>query len=313
MEQLTQSLGVRSEQLVERVAERERELSAFKQAARKQQRGDAAHATQLLQRAQPIGSAQVVTEQVEVTDPKELLTLVDQLQGKLSDAAIVLGCSSDDDSVHLIASVAPSLVTRGLRADTVVRCAAQVAGGGGGGRETLARAGGRDAKKLPAALAAARAAIEQVLLSYCDAGILALDYGSAHCGCAISDPSGTLATPLQAVKQPTSKVGFAQLVQLVQAREVEAVVVGLPLTLAGEDSDQTRETRQFAARLTEQLMVPVTLYDERFTTKQAKSSGGGGQADEHSRAAAYLLESWLAWRSGAATAPAPHSPRRSTP
>ena len=68
-----------------------------------------------------------------------------------------------DGRVHLVASVTPSLVERGVRAGEVVKVAAQVAGGGGGGRDTMAQAGGRDPDKLPEALAAARAAIEAAL------------------------------------------------------------------------------------------------------------------------------------------------------
>jgi putative Holliday junction resolvase len=70
--------------------------------------------------------------------------------------------------------------------------------------------------------------------------------------------------------------------------------VGLPLSLSGADSAQTAETRQFAARLERQLPVPVELYDERFTTRLAERHGGS--ASEDSRAAAHLLESWLAAR-----------------
>ena len=65
--------------------------------------------------------------------------------------------------MHLIASVAPSLVERGVKAGAIVKVAAQVTGGGGGGRDTMAQAGGRDPEKLPEALAAARAEIERLL------------------------------------------------------------------------------------------------------------------------------------------------------
>jgi putative pre-16S rRNA nuclease len=77
---------------------------------------------------------------------------------------------------------------------------------------------------------------------------------------------------------------------------VERVVVGLPLSLAGGDSAQTVETRAFADRLAQELPVPVELYDERFTTRLAERTGG--RADEDSRAAAHLLEGWLASQPG---------------
>ena len=67
------------------------------------------------------------------------------------------------------------------------------------------------------------------------ARILALDHGSARCGCAISDPSGTLATPLAVVERPDTKRGLARLARLVEEQGAEHVVVGLPLTLSGDE------------------------------------------------------------------------------
>jgi putative Holliday junction resolvase len=125
--------------------------------------------------------------------------------------------------------------------------------------------------------------------------VLALDYGSARCGCAVSDPTGVLATPLEPVLAPGTRRGIARLRALVRELEVERVVVGLPLSLSGGDSAQTTETRAFAAKLERQLSVPVELYDERFTTKIAQRTGGA--ADEDSRAAAHLLDDWLAAQS----------------
>ncbi|MDX6658139.1 MAG: putative pre6S rRNA nuclease [Solirubrobacteraceae bacterium] len=122
--------------------------------------------------------------------------------------------------------------------------------------------------------------------------MLALDYGSARCGCALSDPTGTLATPIEAVERPGTRRGMNRLVGLVRERGVKKVVVGLPIGLSGADTDQTREVRDFAARLGERIAIPVDLYDERFTTSIAAARGGTGSED--SRAAAVLLEDYLA-------------------
>jgi putative pre-16S rRNA nuclease len=122
--------------------------------------------------------------------------------------------------------------------------------------------------------------------------ILALDHGSARCGCAISDPSGTLATPLAAVERPDSKKGLAALARLAEDQGAERVVVGLPLTLGGEHGAQAEAARAFAERLDRRLKIPVELHDERLTTRLAERTGGAG--DEDSRAAAHLLESYLA-------------------
>jgi len=126
---------------------------------------------------------------------------------------------------------------------------------------------------------------------------LALDYGSARCGCALSDPTGTLATPLDVIERPGTKRGFARVVELVREREAGRVVVGLPLGLSGHDTDQTRETRNWAGRLANAVAVPVDLYDERFTTAIAARSVGATTAED-SRAAAVLLEDWLARHAG---------------
>ncbi len=122
--------------------------------------------------------------------------------------------------------------------------------------------------------------------------VLALDYGAARCGCAVSDPTGTLATPLEPVLRPGTRKGIRRVVTLADELEVQAIVVGLPLSLSGEDSDQTRETRDWAERLAGLVSVPVELLDERFTTKLAAQAGG--RASEDSRAAAVLLGDWLA-------------------
>jgi putative holliday junction resolvase len=121
--------------------------------------------------------------------------------------------------------------------------------------------------------------------------VLALDHGRARCGVAVSDPSGTLATPLEPVLRPDTRKGLARVRAVIEETGAERVIVGLPVSLSGADSDQTREARAFAARLQAVVRVPVELYDERFTTSLAHQAGGTGSLD--SRAAAVLLDEWL--------------------
>ena len=125
--------------------------------------------------------------------------------------------------------------------------------------------------------------------------ILALDYGSARCGCAVSDITGVLATPIEPVLRPATRKGYNRLLGLVRERGVKRVVVGLPVGLSGRDTAQTHECREFAGRLRESLgeRIPVDLYDERFTTQIAARSGSSDTAED-SRAAAVLLEDYLA-------------------
>jgi putative holliday junction resolvase len=130
--------------------------------------------------------------------------------------------------------------------------------------------------------------------------ILALDYGSARCGCAVSDPTGILATPLAAIPEPASKRGIAEIARLVEEHQADEVVVGLPISLSGEEGPQAAEVRKFVAQLDARLAeVPkgpsgrlrVSTYDERFTTRIAQRMPG--RSAEDSRAAAHLLESYL--------------------
>lgn len=120
--------------------------------------------------------------------------------------------------------------------------------------------------------------------------VVALDYGAARTGVAVSDPTGTLARPLRVVERAASEEGMKELAELVRAEEAERVVVGLPLTLRGERGEQAEETERFAEALEAILDVPVERFDERFTTTLA---GPGG--DEDARAAAHLLTSYLEW------------------
>jgi putative holliday junction resolvase len=120
--------------------------------------------------------------------------------------------------------------------------------------------------------------------------VLALDYGAARTGVAVSDATGTLARPLAVVSGDVVE----QVAELVREERVELVVVGLPLTLRGEKGAQARSTEGFVGRLRAALDVPVETYDERFTT--ALAARGEGRAPEDARAAAHLLEGFLARR-----------------
>ena len=119
--------------------------------------------------------------------------------------------------------------------------------------------------------------------------VLALDYGAARTGVAVSDATGTLARPLTVVSGDVVE----RVAELVREEGVDLVVVGLPLTLRGEKGAQARSTEGFVGRLRAVLDVPVETYDERFTTALAGRSPGG-RAAEDARAAAHLLESYLA-------------------
>ena len=126
--------------------------------------------------------------------------------------------------------------------------------------------------------------------------MIALDYGSARTGVAVSDPTGTIARPFGVVERAASDDGLERVARIVRDEGAERVVVGLPLTLRGEHGAQARETDSFVEALRAALDVPVESYDERFTTGLA-ASVGSDDAPEDARAAAHLLSSYLAWSS----------------
>lgn len=123
--------------------------------------------------------------------------------------------------------------------------------------------------------------------------VLALDYGSARTGVAVSDPTGTLARPLGVVERAATQDGLAELGRLAREEEAELIVVGLPLTLRGERGEQAAETERFVEALRRAVEVPVELYDERFTTDLAQQTAGS--APEDALAAAHLLSTYLEW------------------
>jgi putative holliday junction resolvase len=125
--------------------------------------------------------------------------------------------------------------------------------------------------------------------------VLALDHGGARCGCALSDPTGTIVRPLASIEPPDP----ALVAEVVVEHGVERVVVGVPVSLGGGEGKQASASRAFAAELQGVLEIPVDTYDERLTTKLAeRSRREGARADEDSLAAAHLLESYLAARGG---------------
>jgi putative Holliday junction resolvase len=127
--------------------------------------------------------------------------------------------------------------------------------------------------------------------------IMALDFGSARTGVAVSDPTGTVARPLDVVEKVLSRAGLSRLVSLIKSEQPELVVVGMPLTLRGARGEQARATEAFIEQLAAAIDVPVETYDERFTTGLAQQTPSA--APEDARAAAHLLSSYLEWSSAA--------------
>jgi putative holliday junction resolvase len=125
--------------------------------------------------------------------------------------------------------------------------------------------------------------------------VLALDYGSARTGVAVSDPTGTLARPLEVVENAAAPAGLRYLAELARREQVECIVVGLPVTLRGERGAQAEETEAFVSALKGVTDVPIESFDERFTTKLAEAQPSEAPSD--AVAAAHLLSTYLEWKS----------------
>lgn len=120
---------------------------------------------------------------------------------------------------------------------------------------------------------------------------LSLDYGSARTGVAVSDPTGTLARPLETIAHVTSDAGLARLTLLLEEHTPEVIVVGMPFTLRGEIGTQAEETLAFVETLRDRTPIPIETLDERYTTALAQQTPSA--ATEDALAAAHLLQGWL--------------------
>lgn len=133
--------------------------------------------------------------------------------------------------------------------------------------------------------------------------VLGIDFGERRIGLALSDPSGTLASPLPTLKRRKGKrPPLSALAEIAADHGVEAVVVGLPLTLDGGDSDWTRTVREVGRALGERTGLPVHFVDERLTSVRAERAVRSlglpkKKREEKERvdaaAAILILQAWL--------------------
>jgi len=100
--------------------------------------------------------------------------------------------------------------------------------------------------------------------------VLGLDVGERRVGIAISDPTGTVARPLQALVRGSREEDFAAIAALVVEHDIGLVVVGRPLSLDGTEGPQARRVARYAEALAARLPVRLVSWDERFTTVEAE-------------------------------------------
>ena len=263
-----------------RAAERLAALEQLK--AEVDARQAAEQADRLGAEGEEVAGVRIVVSQGQGADQGALLDLADRIKARLGDAAVVLG-GAEDGKVALVASFTDSAVERGLSAADVVREAAAVVGGGGGGRDTVAQAGGRDPSRLEEALQSGSRSDQaraRRIAAPDPMRVLAIDHGSARAGCAISDPTGTIARPLGVIEPPDPRA----VAELAAEHQAELVIVGLPVSLSGAEGPQATEARAFRDALAAILDLPVETYDERLTTRLAERSARAGASAPARRA-----------------------------
>lgn len=147
-------------------------------------------------------------------------------------------------------------------------------------------------------------------MSHLPGRVLAIDWGLARIGLAVSDATRTLATPLAALHEKDKRAQIERVVDLVAREEITLIVVGLPLHLDGNESDSSKAARKYAEKLGTRVDLPIELFDERFTSVEAESrlqeiGEFGGAKNRQARkdkgridsvSAAILLQAWLEHR-----------------
>ena len=124
--------------------------------------------------------------------------------------------------------------------------------------------------------------------------VLAVDYGRARTGLAVSDETGVIARPVTVVERVRSEQGMGDMLRRISELQPERIVVGMPLTLRGEHGSQAAETLDFIHELEARCPIPIETYDERFTTTMAaRSLSGRTRRTDDAVAAAHLLEGYL--------------------
>ncbi|BCS87913.1 Holliday junction resolvase RuvX [Pseudodesulfovibrio sediminis] len=129
---------------------------------------------------------------------------------------------------------------------------------------------------------------------------LGIDFGLKRVGLSVSDRTGTLVSPLKTIERTTRNALFDELIEIIHNEAIEAVVVGLPLSMSGEDTLTTRQARNFAESLGRRTELPIHMMDERLTSAEAEEElnatdirGKKRKMALDSQAAVIILRSWL--------------------
>jgi putative Holliday junction resolvase len=130
---------------------------------------------------------------------------------------------------------------------------------------------------------------------------IGIDFGTKRIGLAMTDAEGILAYPYKVMVKTTRDAMFAELLEIIETEKVDEIVIGLPLSLSGEDTLTTRQVRNFATSLGRRTNLPIHLVDERLSSvaaeyelKEAGLWNKKRKKNLDSQAAKIILETWQA-------------------
>ena len=130
--------------------------------------------------------------------------------------------------------------------------------------------------------------------------VMALDLGEKRIGVAISDPTRTIAQSYGVVQRTSRKADYAEYGRIIAKEQVNLLVVGLPLSLAGDETQKSAWVRDYTAEMAQHIDIPIEFWDEALTTVQAEASlRERGKRGKKARqrvdevAAAFILQSFL--------------------
>lgn len=131
--------------------------------------------------------------------------------------------------------------------------------------------------------------------------VLGIDFGMKRVGLAVTDPERIFAFPFKVMERTTRDAMFSELLEIIENEKIGVIVIGLPLSLDGEDTLTTRQVRNFAASMERRVDLPIHLVDERLSSiaaeEEMKETGLWDRKRKKnldSQAAKIILETWLA-------------------
>ena len=121
--------------------------------------------------------------------------------------------------------------------------------------------------------------------------LLSIDYGAKYIGLAMASLQTKIATPYKTIQGEDVLLLFKDLREIILKQKITKIIVGYPISLSGNISEQTKETEKFIEQCKKEFDLPIIVFDERFTSKMANNLSSG--KENHSIAASIILQDYI--------------------